>query len=60
MEEAKVKRRGKGKVPALVHVNVRLPEEVLNFYKRYSNYTGQMREVLIAFKEKSEAQNPDT
>ena len=60
MEEAKVKRRGKGKVPALVHVNVRLPEEVLNFYKRYPSYTGQMREVLIAFKEKSEAQNPDT
>lgn len=47
MEEAKVKRRGKGKTPALVHVNVRLPQEVLNFYKQnYPSYTGGMREVL--------------
>lgn len=41
------RRRGKGKTPALVHVNVRLPAEVLDFYKRnYPSYTGGMREVL--------------
>jgi hypothetical protein len=27
--------RGKSKIPALVHVNIRLPIEVLKFYKRY-------------------------
>lgn len=60
MEEAKVKRRGKGKTPALVHINVRLPQEVLNFYRRYPSYTGKIREVLTEFKEKAEAQDPDT
>ena len=39
--------RGKSKIPALVHVNIRLPIEVLEFYKRnYPSYTGGMREVL--------------
>lgn len=53
------RRRGKGKTPALIHVNVRLPAEVLDFYKRYPSYTGKMREVLIEHKERTEAQDPD-
>jgi len=34
---------------ALVHVNLRLPKEVLDFYKRYPQYTQKMREVLTKF-----------
>ena len=34
--------RGKGKRKALVHVSVRLPEEVVAFYKQYA---------LVKFKE---------
>ena len=61
MNEVKTKRvRGKGKLPAKVHVNLRMPEPVLEFYKRYPSYTGKMREVLVAYKEKTEAQDPDT
>lgn len=60
--EEQVKRggRGKGIKPALVHINLRVPEPVLEFYKRYPSYTGKMREVLIAYKEKVESQDPDT
>jgi hypothetical protein len=62
MMEEQVKRggRGKGIKPALVHINLRVPESVLEFYKRYPSYTGKMREVLIAYKEKVESQDPDT
>jgi uncharacterized protein (DUF4415 family) len=52
--------RGKGKVPAKVHVNVRLPEDVLEFYKRFPNYTSKMRDVLIRYKEEAEIQDPQT
>jgi len=38
--------RGKGKKPALVHVNVRLPIDVLDYYKQFPSYTIKMREVL--------------
>ena len=41
-------KRGKGKKLALLHVNIRLPVEVLNFYKQYPSYTQKMREVLTA------------
>lgn len=41
--------RGKGKHPAKVHVNLRLPYEVLEFYKGFPSYTGKMREVLTNF-----------
>lgn len=34
---------------ALVHVNLRLPKEVLAFYKKYPQYTQKMREVLTKF-----------
>lgn len=61
MSEVTTKRkRGKGKTPALVHVNIRLPIEVLEFYKRYPSYTGKLREVLVEYKERTEAQDPDT
>lgn len=51
MDEVKPVRkpRGKGKKPALVHVNLRLPKEVLEKYKGFPNYTGKMREVLTNF-----------
>jgi len=38
--------RGKGKHPAKVHVNIRLSQDVLEFYRRFPSYTGKMREVL--------------
>ena len=41
--------RGPGKQPSLVHVNLRVPQEVINYYRGYSNYTGKMREVLTAY-----------
>lgn len=41
--------RGKGKHPAKVHVNIRLPNEVLEFYKGFPNYTGKMRQVLVNY-----------
>ena len=47
MEEQQPKRtRGKGVKPALVHVNIRLPVWVVDFYKDKPNYTRAMREVL--------------
>jgi uncharacterized protein (DUF4415 family) len=41
--------RGKGKNPAKVHVNLRVPTEVMEFYKGFPNYTGKMREVLVNY-----------
>ena len=41
--------RGKGKHLAKVHVNIRLSQEVLEFYKGFPNYTGKMREVLTNY-----------
>jgi uncharacterized protein (DUF4415 family) len=60
--EEQVKRggRGKGTKPALVHINLRIPESVLEFYKRYPSYTAKMREVLTQYKERTESQDPDT
>ena len=54
--------RGKGKTRrALGHINLRVPEEVIDFYReRYPNFTGKMREVLIRYKELTESQDPAT
>jgi uncharacterized protein (DUF4415 family) len=54
--------RGKGKTRlALGHINLRVPNEVIEFYKqRYPNYTGKMREVLTQFVEQHKPQDPDT
>lgn len=51
MKKAKRSRgRPKGDTPAMAHVNLRLPVEVFDFYKKgYSVYTEQMRQVLIEF-----------
>jgi uncharacterized protein (DUF4415 family) len=49
------KPRGKGKNPAKTHVNVRLPADVLEFYRQFPNYTGKMREVLTDFMRKQTA-----
>ncbi len=46
MEEAKRRARGKGTKPALVHVNLRLPSWVVDYFKEQPNYTSAMREVL--------------
>tara|TARA_R110000868_G_scaffold57168_6_gene176843 strand:- start:5749 stop:5934 length:186 start_codon:yes stop_codon:yes gene_type:complete len=49
---AKPKTRGLGKKEALVHVNLRLPKEVLAFYRKYAGvpeYTAKMRDVLTKF-----------
>jgi hypothetical protein len=50
IERSNIKRgRGVGKKEALLHVNLRMPNEVLVFYKKFPNYTGKMREVLTNF-----------
>jgi hypothetical protein len=38
--------------PTMVHVNVRLPKDVFEFYKAHPNYTKVMREVLVAHAQK--------
>jgi uncharacterized protein (DUF4415 family) len=43
------KGRGKGKKPALVHVNLRIPPDVMDFYKQSPSYTAFMRQVLIDY-----------
>jgi hypothetical protein len=49
--------RGRGKNPALAHVNLRLPMWVLEFYKKHPSYTGKMREVLAEY---AQTNKPDT
>ena len=56
-ETQQKKRRGKGKNPAKAHVNLRLPHEVLEFYKQFPSYTGKMREVLTNFVRQHTAQD---
>lgn len=50
MEETK-RGRSKGTRPAMVHVNVRLPPEVVAYYKTWPNYTKMMRTVLTNYAE---------
>lgn len=38
--------RGKGKKEAMIHVNLRLPVEILEYYKQFPSYTIAMRDVL--------------
>lgn len=48
-EQPKRKARGPGKKPsiAMVHINLRLPADVVEYYKqRYPSYTTGMRDVL--------------
>lgn len=48
-EQVSKRVRGRGKHPAKVHVNLRMSNEVLEFYQRFPSYTGKMREVLTAY-----------
>jgi uncharacterized protein (DUF4415 family) len=50
-EEIKRKRgqRGLGKRPAMSHTNLRLSNEVLDFYKTFPSFTAKMREVLTDY-----------
>ena len=41
--------RGKGRVLAKAHINLRLPEEVVVYFKQYPSYTAEMRAVLTAY-----------
>ena len=41
-----IKYRGKQKAPTLVHINVRLPQYVVDHFKSHSNYTQEIRRVL--------------
>ena len=48
-EQPKRKARGPGKKPsiAMTHINLRLPADVVEYYKqRYPSYTTGMRDVL--------------
>jgi hypothetical protein len=36
------------KKQALAHINIRIPKEVVDFYRQYPSYTKKMREVLTA------------
>jgi uncharacterized protein (DUF4415 family) len=38
--------RGKGKRPALAHVNLRIPADVMEYFRQFPSYTIKMREVL--------------
>lgn len=45
-----------GRGGSMQHVNVRLPEEVVQFYKQFSNYTAAMRHVLTQFAQEAMAE----
>lgn len=53
-----IRRRGKGKKRALVHIALRIPPEVYDFY-RIANpvYTKLMREVLTEYAERHKPDN---
>jgi len=50
MEQPK-RGRGKASKPAMPLVNLRLPEEVLAYYKQWPNYSKIMRTVLTNYAE---------
>jgi uncharacterized protein (DUF4415 family) len=51
MEDCNTRKRvrGKGRVLAKTHINLRLPEEVVVYFKQYPSYTAKMRAVLTAY-----------
>ena len=57
-EEVSRRGRGKGVKPAMEHVNLRMPEDVMRFYRRYPRYTNKMREVLIQWVREHPAADP--
>lgn len=50
-EEPKRKRgqRGKGKRPAMEHITIRVPSEVMDFYRSCNRASDTMREALKAY-----------
>jgi hypothetical protein len=46
--------RGAGKRAAMSHANLRLPSEVLAFYKTFPNFSMKMREVLAEYAQTKE------
>ena len=46
------RQRGKQKEPTLVHVNVRLPQYVVDHFKSHPNYTQEIRRVLTRYVDK--------
>lgn len=54
-EQPKRKGRGPSKIPstAMTHINLRLPADVVEYYKqRYPSYTAGMRDVLTEWAKK--------
>lgn len=43
----------------MVHVNLRLPSEVVEFYKKYNNYSAAMRHVLTQYVCEAEAEDEE-
>jgi hypothetical protein len=35
--------------PRMAHITMRIPQDILDFYKRFANPSAEMREVLIAY-----------
>lgn len=44
---------------AMVHVNLRLPKDVVEYFKKYPKYTKQMRKVLTDYVDKMTAEEGD-
>lgn len=61
MSEVATKRRGrgKGKRPAMMHVNIRVPTDVMDFFKQQHNYTKAMRDVLIGYVQRARPDDSD-
>ena len=53
MEKTK-RYRGKGVKPARVHINVRLPQYVVDHFKRFPSYTKEIRSVLEMYVKEAE------
>ena len=51
----RIRRRGKQKEPTLVHVNVRLPQYVVDHFKSHPSYTQEIRRVLTEHVERTAA-----
>lgn len=50
--------RGKGVKPAMLHVNVRLPQYVVDHFKASPKYTQEMRRVLTEYVNNEAALRP--
>lgn len=49
IEQPKKRGRGKGVKPALVYIGIRLPADVIEFYKEFANPNQEMRRVLTYY-----------